>query len=324
MLHSARAWGLIAGLTMAAAGTPVAPVHAGMTQDLSDCTAAHRKTSVAACTRVMSSGRLPRNQFYIGHYNRGWAHFHQRAYDKALVDFDKSVKYNPGYADTYLSRALIQHVRGARDQSRADLDRYLERKGESAEALLNRAVVFRHRGELSVAFSELQRAGALDPGDAKIKAQRAIVLSGLGEAGPARIEADKAVAADPASAAAHYARAVVAFQAGDLAAARTAIDKALEMKEGVPAAHALKGEIQEKEGDPTGAAASYRRAQEIPSKSLDAYVAGETARTRLAALTGTTAASKQVAATAPAAPKPSECRRFIPYAETTVAVECPK
>lgn len=324
MQRSARVASVLLSL-MAGAGALASPALAGMTQDLADCTAADRKTSAAACTRVMNSGRLPREQFYIGHYNRGWAHFHQAHYDKALADFDSSVKYNSGYADTYLSRAIIQHVRGARDQSRADLDRYLEKKGKSAEAHLNRAVVFRHRGEPDTAFSELRRAGTLDPDNVKVAAQRAIVLSDLGEAAPAKSEADKAAAADPKSAAAHYARALIAYRTGDLATATAATDTALELKESLPAVHTLKGEIQEKQGEKDAAAASYRRALEISSKSLDAYEAQETARARLKALGGTAPPPEQVAAKAPAPPAPakvSECRRFIPYAETTVAVDC--
>ncbi len=78
---------------------------AGMTQDLADCTAADRKTSADACTRVMNSGRLPREQIYIGHFNRGWSYFNAGNLEKALADFDKSVTANPAYADTYFSRA---------------------------------------------------------------------------------------------------------------------------------------------------------------------------------------------------------------------------
>src|SRR5262245_5288300 len=105
------------------------PAHAGMKQDLADCTAADRATSAAACTRVMNSGRLPDEQLYIGHYNRGWSYLNSSDYDKALADFDKSIKYLSSYADTYFSRALVQHELGEREKSLADLDRYIELKG---------------------------------------------------------------------------------------------------------------------------------------------------------------------------------------------------
>lgn len=318
---------LLAALAMGI-GLSIAPAAAGMSQDLADCTAADRKSSVNACTRVMSSGRLPRSQFYIGHFNRGWANFHMGRLDAALADFDKAVSFNPSYADSYFSRAVIQHERGAREQSLADLDRYLAKKGESVHAYLNRAQIFRARGENDRAFAELQRAGALDPADGKVFAQRAIVLSELGESEPARQDADKAVAAAPDEASAYYARAFVAMHGKDYAAARTDIDKAIALKQRFPQAHVLKGELEEQAGEASSAVASYRRAIEISSKSIDARRTQDAARKRLDALGEPPA---RVAATAATSPKPEPdppaepgaCRRFIPAAEATVAVACP-
>jgi Tfp pilus assembly protein PilF len=296
------------------------PCLAGMTQDLADCTAADRKTSAAACTRVMESGRLPRAQFYIGHYNRGWSYFNAGDYDKALADFDSSIKYNPGYADTYFSRAVVQHERGEREKSRADLDLYLEKKGEVSAAHLNRAMMFRRRAELDQAFSELRRAAALDPGSEKVLVLRALVLSDRGEQGPARTEAEKALATKPDDAGALYARALVSFREQKFDDATADVEKALARKDAFPAAHTLMGRILEQRADPDGAEKHYRRALEIPSKSVDARAAHEEARERLAALTGKSPA--KVAASAAAPGKESDCRRFIPSAAITIVVDC--
>jgi tetratricopeptide (TPR) repeat protein len=132
------------------------PAHAGMKQDLADCTAADRPASAGACTRVMNSGRLPDEQFYIGHYNRGWSYLNSGEYDKALADFDKSISHLPSYADTYFSREIVQHERGEREKSLAELDSYLERKSGDWDAHVKRSAMFRWRGEPSNAFSEVQ------------------------------------------------------------------------------------------------------------------------------------------------------------------------
>jgi Tfp pilus assembly protein PilF len=309
-----------------------------MNQDLADCTASDRKTSAEACTRVMNSGRLPREQVYIGHYNRGWSYFNANAYDKALADFDKSISHNPGYADTYYSRAVVQHERGARDQSLADLDTYLEKKGEIAEAHLNRARVFRARNELDRAFSELQTAGQLDVTDHKVVILRALVLSDMGEQGPARREAETAIEANPDEAGGYYARALVAYREKQFDAATADVDKALSFKDANPIAHTLKGQILEQRGDTSAALASFRRALDIIPKSLDARAAQDEARARVTALGGTEPVPDKVAASeTPPAAKPAAaplsatppaaeragCRRFIPSVGTTVAVDCP-
>ena len=304
------------------------PVFAGMTKDLADCTASDRKTSADACTRVMNSGRLPREQFYIGHYNRGWSYFNTNAFDKALADFDKSISYKPDYADTYYSRAVVQHERGARDQSLADLDTYLEKKGGVAEAHINRARLFRARNELDRAFSELQTAGQLDVTDHKVVILRALVLSDMGEQGPARREADQAVEAKPDEAGGYYARALIAYREKQFDGAQIDVDKALSLKNASVPAHTLKGQLLEQRGDTVAALASFRRALDIVPKSLDARAAQEEARTRVSALGGEAPAPAKVAASETPAPKKAEaqstgCRRFIPSVGTTIAVDCP-
>lgn len=329
MLGSARRATLFLS-AMASAGLLTTPGFAGMTQDISDCNAADRKTSAAACTRVMSSGRLWDNQFYIGYYNRAWSHFNAGDYDKALADFDKSIAQNPSFADSYLSRAEVQQERGTLDRSLADLDLYLEKKGDTAEAYLKRARVFRRGGDLNRAFSELQRAGILDPGDREIRVARALVLSDLGEQEPARREADNVLGEKPDDAGALYARAWIAFREDKLADAAADVDKALAALEKFPAAHALKGEIDERRGQISSAIASYRRALELSPRSLDGRAAHQKARTRLSALDGSSQPTSPEVATA-ASPSPPtdrkeekshDCRRFIPEARATVAVDC--
>ncbi|HEX2840026.1 tetratricopeptide repeat protein [Hyphomicrobium sp.] len=308
------------------------PGFAGMTQDLSDCTASDRKSSAAACTRVMNSGRLPKEQFYIGHYNRGWSHFNAGDTEKALADFDKSISYNPGYADTYYSRAVIQHDLGHREQSLADLDRYVQKKGEVAEAYLNRARLFRARGELNEAFSATQRAGYLDPSDAKVEVMRALVLSDMGEKTPARMAADKAIAAKPDEGSAYYARALISYREKNSDAAMADLEIALARKDNNISAHELRGRIHAERGETDAAAKSFMRALEIVPKSLEARAAQQEARKRLAELPGGVQIKDKVAQAPSATPppqktssetEPPKCRRFIPSAETTIAVDCP-
>ena len=62
------------------------PSFAGMNEDLADCAAAKGRESANACTRVMDSGRLPRDEFYIGYFNRGAGY--RKAGDLDAADLD--------------------------------------------------------------------------------------------------------------------------------------------------------------------------------------------------------------------------------------------
>lgn len=299
---------------------------AGMTQDLTDCTASNTKTSAAACTRVMESGRLPHNQLYIGHYNRGWAYFNDGDNDKALADFDASVRHNPDYADTYYSRAVVQNARADSAAMRSDLDQYLKLKGEASVSYLNRALLFRRAGDLDQAYSELTDAERLEPGNRKVQVMRALVLSDKGEQRPARAEAEKALDAKADDASALYARALIAYRERDFAAATTDVDKALEQKQAFPAAHTLKGRLDEESGDTAGARASYRRALDTAPNSVDARAAQEEARERLSALGDEPAAEapkgEEVVAQRSVGEGIGDCRKYIPSASVTIAVDC--
>ncbi len=270
----------------------------------------------------MNSGRLPENQFYIGYYNRAWAHFSQGNYDKSLADFDKSLSYNSTYADTYYSRAVVQHELGDRTKSLADLDKYLDLKGEVSVAYFKRAHLFRRRGDLERAYTEVRRAADLDPNDRKVQVLRALILSDKGEQRWAREDVDKVLAAKPDDAGALYARALISYRENELAKAADDAETRHKAEEGLHGRHTLLGRIREQQGDKAVARASFERALDIPSKSVDAQAAREEARERIAALAGEPV--ERVAQASGSRSGPSDCRRFLPSAGVTVVVDCPK
>ena len=87
------------------------------------------------------------------------------------------------------------------------------------------------------------------------------------------------------------------------------------------------GRIAEERGDKDTAATRYRRALDIPSKSVDTKSAHEEARERLKVI-GAEAPPKVVASTSEAAaasepaPTANDCRKFIPSASVTISVDC--
>ncbi len=99
---------------------------AGMSQDLKSCTAAEGRSSAAACTRVMNSGRLPRAQFYIGYFNRGSAYRRAGDANKALADFNNVLQRKPGFARGLVMRAVAYDDLDNRDKALADLDEAVE------------------------------------------------------------------------------------------------------------------------------------------------------------------------------------------------------
>lgn len=294
------------------------PSMAGMTKDLADCTAADRPSSAAACTRVLESGRLPRSQHYIAHYNRGWSHYNAGNYDEALADLDAAVEHNSGYADTYYSRSVIHHRLGNSDRARDDLNRYLELKGKSWTAYYLRAQMYRRLDDTDRALADLKQAAALKPSESKVGVLRALVLSDKGDHSAARTEIDKVLADGDEKAGAYYARALISYRDRQLPDAARDAEKAVSLQSDHAAAQALLGRIREDQGDTASAKTHYERALAAPTKTVDIRTAQEEARKRLDGMTSKTAEPAPVTRAAGL-----DCRRFSPVAGVTIGVACP-
>jgi tetratricopeptide (TPR) repeat protein len=156
-------WNRSIAIATLAAAIAAAPAYAGMQEDLADCPNPNRPDSAAACSRILSSGRLPKGQFYIAYFNRGWAYRQAGDAARARADFDTVLKLNPRYAWGYYSRALIERDQGAEDKARADLDKALaiDAGFVAANAVMGR--LLETRGDIAGARGHYQRALAAEP-----------------------------------------------------------------------------------------------------------------------------------------------------------------
>jgi tetratricopeptide (TPR) repeat protein len=298
------------------------PASAGMSQDLANCTAAQGRSSAAACTRVMDSGRLPREQFYIGYFNRGSGYRSAGDFDKALADFNKVVELKPRFARGYHMRGVVQDDLGARDKALADLDRAIELNSRDWSAYFSRATVLRANNDPDAALVDLATAADLKPKESKVILLRALINSDKGDYAAARADINKVISAGHERAAAYYARAAVAYQEGRLDAATADLDRVFALSESFPAAHMLMGRILEARGDTAGARARYRKAAGLAPGSFDARSARRTARDRLQAMGDTVGGTDNadVALVQPA--KDVGCKRFLPATGTIISASC--
>jgi tetratricopeptide (TPR) repeat protein len=297
-----------------------APAAASMRQDLSSCTAAQGRPSAAACTRVMNSGRLPRNQFYIGYFNRGASYRRAGDLDKALADFNRVVALRPQFSRGYHVRGLIRYGLGHHQTAREDIDRAIELDAKSWAAYLSRAVMQRAAGNADAALKDLAKADDIKRGQAQVLLVRALIKADRGAVGAARSDVNKVLATGKDTAAAYYARASIAYSEKRFEAAEADLDRALKRKDTFAAAQMLMGRILEARGDKSGAMARYRKALAAPSNTFDGLQAHVTARERLDALKG--AGGPSVALNADGKARSGSCRRFLPATGMIIEADC--
>lgn len=343
---------LVGGLALAAG--MASPSYAGMSQDLSSCTAAKDPGAAAACTRIMNSGRLPREQMWIGYFNRGTANRHSGRYAMAVADFTQVLALNPGYARAYQSRGMAQDDLGARDKALIDLDKAIDVDPKDWSAFYSRAVVMRANGDSEPALRDLDTAANLNNKMPQIPLMRALILADKGSYDAARAEINEVISGGRGDAAANYARAAVAFDEKRFDAAEADLDRALELRANFAAAHALMGRILEERGDKAAAKVRYDKALAAPPDFFDSRTARQVARERLALVGGKSDASQNAAdkgsddketisksdaiegdsdlaakdtadvadAALPRPERPIDCRVFLPASGVTVSSKC--
>lgn len=298
---------------------------AGMSQDLSVCTAAKDATATAACTRIMNSGRLQDGQMYIGYFNRGTAWRRAGESTKAVADFTKVLELKPGFARAFEARGLAQADLGESSKALSDLDEAVRLGGDDGRFLLSRAVVRRSEGDRAGALEDLSSAGSLKRAGVQIGLMRALILSEQGDYGQARAEIDKATPQPSEAALLHYTRAVVDFAEGRVAEAETGVDRAIALRPEFRSARVLKGRILEGRGAGDEARASYVKALAGGFDSFNSRATSKVAKDRLVALGAPEAAEKRGRAVAEAKlepPRKVDCKVFLPATGSVVTAKC--
>jgi tetratricopeptide (TPR) repeat protein len=169
-----------------------APVVKPFARGLDDCSESSRD-GTAACDRVIESGKLKGNALASAYYNRALARLEMGQYDRAIADFDESIRLDPTSAWTFLNRGNAWYGKGDLDRALADFDQAIRLDPKYALPYNNRAEVHKDRGDLHQAIDDYGRAIDLDRGYTAAYVGRGLAYEGLGEAARAREDFNSAL-----------------------------------------------------------------------------------------------------------------------------------
>ena len=141
----------IFGAALAAAGTA-----AGQTDDISVCNRVEEPfaSAIAACTRLINTGRLSPTELATVYTNRGTAHRLLRQYDHALQDQDEAVRLNPRNSRAWHNRGVVLYYSGKFDLAIESFGRAIaidDRFGLSYE---NRGFAHYRKGQIDQAIAD--------------------------------------------------------------------------------------------------------------------------------------------------------------------------
>ncbi len=304
--------------------------------DTIDCSITVRKSSEAACTRIINTPANSKSERFMAYYNRAWFHLRHGDHDGALADFDAAEQLDRNFSKLYLSRAKAKRETDDLNGALNDLDVYGVLEPGDWTGHFQRAEVERLVGRPQKALESLDHAIDLKPYERALQPLQVLLLSDLGHQSEAAAKANKLVNASRSDAVNRYARAVVSFRRNQFERALTDIKAALRKSSLFPAAYALRAQIYELRGDIEEAKTNYRLALKSAGPTIDRETAQETARRRLDVLEKSassrvalkTKSESAFAQGSSVAYKQNEkaskgdCRRYIPSAAATVSVPC--
>jgi lipoprotein NlpI len=118
--------------------------------------------AIQHCTRAIESGKFSGVPLARLLYNRGieWATRNQ--FDRAIADYDASIRIDPKFAEVFDSRASACAHLGDPDKAIADYNTALGLNPKSAGALGGRAVEWMVKGEFARAVADFDAALKLD------------------------------------------------------------------------------------------------------------------------------------------------------------------
>ena len=162
VLHVAAllAVALVAGQLMS---TPAFADHQG---DVKDCFSGDdgRATQrISACTRIIESGKLSRNDL-AGAYNwRGEAYRILKQYELALADYARSIEINPQSVYPFANRAEVYRMQGKYDLVIADASQAIRVDPMLNASYAIRGMAYEKIGDTEHARADFNKALALPP-----------------------------------------------------------------------------------------------------------------------------------------------------------------
>ena len=192
---------------------------------------------IGGCTSAIRSGQWQGEKLAAAYTNRGEAYGNLGDPARAIKDFDRALRLDPGDARAYYNRGFAYRKLGDTARAIEDYDRALQIDPGFAPAYNDRGFVYRNLGDPARAIENYDQALRIDPDDALVLNNRGFAYFNLGNPARAIEDYDQALRIDPAYAPAYNNRGFAYFNLGDPARAIEDYDQALRLDPGYAPAY---------------------------------------------------------------------------------------
>jgi tetratricopeptide (TPR) repeat protein len=117
---------------------------------------------IAACTKIIKSGRGTPHERAVAFNYRGGALYYSGKPEQAMKDYEEAIRLDPFYAHAYNNRCWSGAVLNRTEQAVADCTKVLK-LNNVANTFENRGFIFLKRGEFDLAIADYEAGLRLDP-----------------------------------------------------------------------------------------------------------------------------------------------------------------
>ncbi|MCC6778657.1 MAG: tetratricopeptide repeat protein [Hyphomicrobiales bacterium] len=218
------------------------------------CNGADRSTpepQIVGCSALIASGKEPPRILSVAHNNRGNAYAAKGDYDRAIRDYESSIRLDPTFARAFNNRGVAYRKKEQYARAIEDFAQSIKLDPSYAGAFANRADAYQNLGEYRLAAADYDEAIKLQPDLEDVWNGRCWVRALIGELSAALSDCNKAVLVQP-SAAVFDSRGLVHLKLKDFDAAIADYDAALRFDPTLAAALFGRGLARQGKGDRGG------------------------------------------------------------------------
>jgi tetratricopeptide (TPR) repeat protein len=169
-------------------------------QDWKSCVSSDSATRIAGCTALIEANKEPKEGLATAFMNRGTAYTTKGDYDRAIEDFDQSVRLNSNDANAFYNRGYAYYRKGEYDHAIENYDQSLRLNPNFSIALANRGNAYDDKGDPARAIRDYDDAIRLDAKNMKNFIDRGIAYGHEGNYDRAIQDFDQALRLNPTSA----------------------------------------------------------------------------------------------------------------------------
>jgi tetratricopeptide (TPR) repeat protein len=175
------------------------------------------EASLRACTVVIESRPDSRVRLALAFLNRANGQQFKNDNDKAIADYDQSIRLNPGDARAFYSRGNAYSNKAQHERALADFDQAIALNPEYPSALNSRCYEQAILGRTTKALEDCNASLRLRPGDAPTLDSRAFTYLKMRQWDNAIADYDAVLRINPTQASSLFGRGVARLRKGDAA-----------------------------------------------------------------------------------------------------------